>query len=287
MKILPVSVYQQKNNYKKHQSFGVNYTSPELSYQLKDFFINIQGYGTNYTWASRVKQYTNQAVTMIRNNAQFEDVLHHIAQSARQANSILGEGDKEKIRYTGILRCKRDGWEELKDVENTELYTPYGFAGSKKYYSYTMRLNKIAKKPLQKPFDKISLSTTTSSSTGIKNYISHGESDYINSALFYTEKIYNDIQKNYIKKEVKEHDLNKVNNKMARMRWILAHSTPWARGSDLISNMLMRAMYKAMGIKLYPTAPNISLDLEAYCTPMEQYMKNFPSYFEHPPIIPK
>jgi len=287
MKILPVSVYQQKNNYKKHQSFGVNLTSPELSYQLKDFFINIDGYGTNLQWANSVKKYTNQAVVLIRKGVPFEDILHHLANSAKAANSLLGASDREKVKYTGLLRCKRDGWETLENSACAEIYTPYGFAGSGKYYSYTVRLNKAAKEPLQKPFNKISLSTAKISKDGIKNYISHGESDYINGALFYTERIYNDIQKNYIKKEVKERDLKQVNNKMARMRWILAHSTPWVRGSDLISNMLMRAMYKAMGIKLYPTAPNISLDLEAYCTPMEQYMKKFPSYFEHEPIIPK
>ena len=47
----------------------------------------------------------------------------------------------------------------------------------------------------------------------------------------------------------------------------------------------MRAMYKAMGIKTSPLAKGISLDLQAYCTDINQYKKEFTNYFEKPPII--
>ena len=72
---------------------------------------------------------------------------------------------------------------------------------------------------------------------------------------------------------------------IAEIRWILAHSTPWLRGSDAISNVFMRAMYKAVGIKTYPLKKGISLDLEAYCTELDEYKKKFPAYFEKPPEI--
>lgn len=58
------------------------------------------------------------------------------------------------------------------------------------------------------------------------------------------------------------------------MRWILAHATPWERGSDAIANVLMRAMYKSVGVKSYPLAKGVSLDMEAYCTNLADYKKD-------------
>ena len=57
------------------------------------------------------------------------------------------------------------------------------------------------------------------------------------------------------------------------------------RGSDAISNVFIRAMYKSIGIKSYPLKKGVSLDLEAYCTELEDYKKNFAGYFTKPPKI--
>ena len=65
----------------------------------------------------------------------------------------------------------------------------------------------------------------------------------------------------------------------------MAHATPWERGSDAISNVFMRALYKAMGIKAYPPAKGISYDMEAYCTELDDYKKKFPTLFEKPPEV--
>ena len=69
---------------------------------------------------------------------------------------------------------------------------------------------------------------------------------------------------------------------VAEIRWVLAHATPWLRGSDAISNAFMRALFKAVGIKAYPPAKGISYDLEAYCRNLDDYKANFNSFFEKP-----
>ena len=49
----------------------------------------------------------------------------------------------------------------------------------------------------------------------------------------------------------------------------------------------MRAMYKAVGVKSYPLAKGVSLDMEAFCTDLSEYKKKFPKYFVKPPeVIP-
>ena len=59
-----------------------------------------------------------------------------------------------------------------------------------------------------------------------------------------------------------------INDKVAEMRWILAHATPWERGSDAISNVLMRSILKAFGIKAYSSAKGVSFD-----DPVRMYLK--------------
>ena len=115
--------------------------------------------------------------------------------------------------------------------------------------------------------------------------IHHGASSKINSSLNRVFEVGSRIFPRFINEEVKEENLDEVNSNIAEIRWILAHSTPWMRGSDAISNVLMRAMYKAIGVKTYPLEKGISLDLEAYCTELSDYKKYFPSYFENPPEI--
>ena len=86
-------------------------------------------------------------------------------------------------------------------------------------------------------------------------------------------------------KEIKEENLSDFNSLIAEIRWILAHSTPWERGSDAISNTFIRSIYKAAGVKAYPLKKGVSLDLEAYCTDLEEYKSKFPQYFAKPPKI--
>ena len=85
-----------------------------------------------------------------------------------------------------------------------------------------------------------------------------------------------------MQKDVKQADLNEIIDVVAEIRWVLAHATPWLRGSDAISNVFMRAMFKAVGVKAYPPVKNVSFDLEAYCQNLDEYKANFNSFFEKP-----
>ena len=116
-------------------------------------------------------------------------------------------------------------------------------------------------------------------------FIDHASAKYIDSAFERVNNIYNRLYTKYIANEVKEENLTDVNNMIAEIRWILAHATPWERGSDAISNTFIRSVYKAMGIKAYPLKRGISLDLEAYCTNLKEYKNNFTSYFSKKPEI--
>ena len=95
------------------------------------------------------------------------------------------------------------------------------------------------------------------------------------------------LKKNYISKaeKISDKDLPDINSEVAEIRWIMAPSMPWERESNAISNVFMRSLYKSMGIKAYPIKKGISLDLEAFCTPLKKYKQNFGTYFEQPPHV--
>lgn len=252
-------------------SFGVNLNSPKLRYSKNDFYVPIRGYGKNEEWADKIISTADLAVSLFRRNTAIENVLKLITKGVRDANGLVL--DLFKRQNTGLLRTKRDGWKS----EENEAFTCYTTG---RYSGYKDRLNQTCLYPLEETPKDVGITEPV----GFME-IHHGASSKINSSLNHVFEVGKRIVPRFINEEVKEENLEEVNSNIAEIRWVLAHSTPWMRGSDAISNVLMRAMYKAIGIKTHPLKEGISLDLEAYCTELSEYKKYFSSYFEKPPEI--
>jgi len=261
---------QVSNSYNFQPAFGVNLNSPRLRYSQKDFFIRIRGYGKNRAWANEVKKVADSAVYLFRKKTEPESVLKHIALGISYANKI--PLDLSKRIKTGVLRAPREDWESVDDFR--DLKTSYTVP---RYKSYARRLDMIAKNPFEAPYKNIAMSYPV-----LFDYIYHDNAEYVNNSLNLVFELTKKIIPKYIKKEVKPENLNEINDVVAEIRWILAHATPWLRGSDAISNVFMRVIYKAIGIKAYPPAKGISFDLEAYCRSLDDYKANFNSFFEKP-----
>ena len=263
-------------------TFGANLTSPKLRFKQADFFIKIRGYGRDTNWADVIKKTADNAVNLIRKHWPSEDVLFEITEGVKEAN--MYPLDIQKRCHTGILRIKRSGWECDSGWEGCELGTNYGASGHFKYKPYEERLDEVRENPLPNPFDNFDL-TRPKIGIGKEKYLSHGNANCINVAFEHIDKIYRNLQKYYIERDVHKQHLPDINAAIAQIRWIMAHATPWERGSDSISNVFMRALYKAMGIKSYPAAKGISFDLEAYCRDLDDYKMNFTSFFEKAPEV--
>lgn len=255
-------------------NFCANFKSPKLRFKQEDFFIRINGYGQDKQWANQVKKNADNAVKMLRDDTEPEYVLKYIATSTRVANQH--DLDLHKRENTGILRIEREGWHS----RECDIFTPYD---NSKYQNYIDRLLQTNSKPLDDPYSRhISLSKPANFFTG---KIFHGSYANINIALDYVFKLCKNIFPKFIKNDITQKDLPELNSTIAEMRWVLAHSTPWVRGSDSISNIFMRAIYKSVGVKTYPIKKGVSLDLEAYCTNLNDYKKLFTTYFDKAPEI--
>lgn len=260
-------------------SFNANPDSTKLKFRQADFFVRIHGYGKNSEWAKQIISTADESVKFIRRDWTFENILKKIAIGVTNANKLLQNNNK--ANHSGILRIEREGWKHGSDWDGAQLVTPYEKG---RYSFYKDKFEYTRSHQLKNPFNDIALSMPVLDKDNEK-YIKHASPEYIDNAFNHLHKLYLTFVNNYIKKEVQPKDMKKLNGLIATMRWILAHATPWERGSDAISNVLMRAMYKSAGVKTYPLEKGISLDLEAYCTNLKDYKKRFTSYFAQPPEI--
>ena len=253
-------------------SFKANPNSPRLRFAAKDFYVNIKGYGKNKEWANVIIETADAASKAINRGENPENVLKSISYGVKNANKF--EPSMAKVLNTGILRTERTNWK----CEITKLFTYFG-AGQ--YKSYFDRLIAMRDKPLATPRSKIAMTRPLLDTPELQ----HGEPEYINKTLERVFKISHNLFSNFNYNNIKNKDLERINFNIAEIRWLLAHATPWKRGSDAISNVFIRAIYKSLGIKTYPLEKGITLDLEAYCTELNQYKKVFTTYFKKPPTI--
>ena len=269
-----------KYNNKSLVSFKSNPDSVRLLIKPADFFVNIKGYGSNINWACQIKKLTDDATKLIRKGKDSDEILPYIAHNMKRANSF----DLHLRQHTGRIRTYRarygivGEWGEVRTI----------YTSKNKYSSYKKRLDEKIKKPLNNPYPDADFMTKLSKGLVYgENCITHGECKSINIALDKVSEIHKNLQEKYISKpeNVTIDKLKDINSDVAEIRWIIAHSTPWERGSDSIGNSYIRALYKAMGIQTSPLKKGVSLDLEAYCTELPEYKKNFASYFEKAPEI--
>lgn len=258
-----------------YPTFTANLSSRKLRFKQDDFFVRIHGYGKNREWAKEVIKVADTAVNLIRKDTSAENVLKLITAGIRNANNLTKELSKKF--YTGILRTPRNGW---KYSNPCDLTTPYS---KNKYKSYAKKLDYTAEHPLENSY-RMNYSRPRIFDDGEK-FILHAASTNLNKVLDNIFRLTKEVFPKYIHQDVHPENMDKINSTIAEIRWHLAHATPWMRGSDAISNVFIRAMYKSLGIKSYPLKKGVSLDLEAYCTELEDYKKNFAGYFTKPPKI--
>jgi len=94
------------------------------------------------------------------------------------------------------------------------------------------------------------------------------------SNLTIVKEIYNDLKskKNPSEKEVTE--------AAAKIQWLIAQETPYQKGNDSVANILTRSLMHSYNLPVTPLKEGISLDFEAWGQNMDEYIKNYPDYFE-------
>lgn len=267
----------------KHNQKNLN---EKLIQEPENFFINIEGYGRNYKWARYMKEACNYAALLIRNGESFENVLDTIAQDCQNCAflNVKTCGDFEKAWRTGVLRDEKTP---------TTLATPYDMSGIK-YGAYGLKYSlKALSASTNSVVKQFSAKTPEMfpdfRPTRIFFYPQRNEGKLfhpmngVKPALNYSKEIYENLLENYTNRKLNKKEIKEVNSQIATIHWLMAHGVPYHRGSDSITNVFVKALYNALGFELDCAKENISFDLEAFCSELDEYRKKYTKLYEKEP----
>jgi len=282
----------------------------------KNFQIRIPGYNANEVWLHDIPEISNMASTMLDEGIPFDEVINFVALAYRELDTkvVSKTEDEYKLQASGMLRCEREGYMyDARHYDHNSI-TPFGMNdryGVCHYYRFISRINPGE---LNNPYEGIIDLTRIVDSyeeeieykdfnpnnknhfykiDGEGNYhyykiiketaMLHPKGKYASNALDLVKKIESDLMQKYHGKKLTEADMNDINENIGEIHWILSHSMPWGRGSAGISDAFVKALYKSLGIKLSQPKEGISFDLEAFCTELEDYKKNYKNLYETEP----
>jgi len=80
-----------------------------------------------------------------------------------------------------------------------------------------------------------------------------------------------------------EYSPREILGTLAQIHWWLSQATPYRRGSAAISDMFTKALFQICGFSTPCWRKGVAPDLEAFCTPLADFIDNYPKFFARPP----
>lgn len=266
-------LYQQN----KRPSFGK--VEPEM------LFINIPGFDKDFNWANAMIKTIDKTVKIIT--------------SGKSSLTNLLDGIKKDYGkyFTEKIAPKTQKVESVNygvDRKGELLTFLVG-----RYNSYFDRASEMVLKDYAifdeeqicntrlADFDKsVQLTKTFYNLENFEIHWQHTDAQNIQKVIDYSSKIYqnlNSLRNELLKKNDKNLLLNKINKKIAELHWYLANAIPYERGSAGIVDVLTKSIYESMYIQTSPWKKGLSPDMEAFVTPVNEFIEKYPSYFDSPP----
>lgn len=244
-----------------------------MKFSPEHFFIRIDGYGKNENWARKVALVTDKASAMILSGENYDKVLSEICFYTKQNALNNPKTDKGNIELAGSLRLMHPNCSTSSLMTQYCPNSRYGITYSEKFKKF-----KDPEKALKSPYKDLHLTRIiVNKNDELKGRMQHvGSSDTI-YCFKYVEKLYNELRDS-LHSEKKAN--KKIIKKIAKIHWILAHNAPWGRGSDSIVTIFVKSLIKSFGYKFGPIKEGLSLDLEAFCTELKDYEKNYAKYYD-------
>lgn len=232
--------------------------------------LNERQYGKNIAWAHEINNISNVGETLIRNGEDFRSVIGNIAEGYRGtdiANTLKGAPNGR--RDSGLNREK---W-----TPENQASTPIG-----SYAEYKNRLNNMQNIDRIAPYSDIKLTEIKNIDRGV--CMIHPANKYVTPGLKHMENAYNTLQPLFNKVQkggsLNPNEVEFAHKQISEIYYLMANVMPWARGSNGISDVTMRSMYKALNIEMPAMKHGVSLDLEAFDQNLSSYQAKWTSFFE-------
>lgn len=244
----------------------------QLKLKPKDFFVKMNHYGKDINWAERMCQISDYATELIRNGESFDYVLNAISEEGAELHYALFDGKQISLAENyGQLRNKKDN-----------LSTSYA-RKNKRYGEYVKKFKKLTKNKQNNVYSaSIPKMYPNAQITKIKQNTFDGEmihpsGDKVCLSLHYVKSLYDKIMNS------KNKNIIFLNENIAQMHWLFAQSMPFKRGSDSIANVLVKSIYRANDVKVTGSKEDVSFDLEAFSSELNDYVEKYPYLYDLPP----
>lgn len=295
--------YKNQNQTRKNNlSFGKIY--PEY------LFIHLNGFGQDYNWANEMVKVIDESKSKIQNKLKFKDILNYIATEYNRffTEKSFNEDFHPNLNGSpfGILRKNRKD-SEFTIISTSNRYAAY-FTRFKEFFAqYKGPIinseNKFFNSPCQRIKLKqsfrqnkkpVNLSEMEIVERSIVNDLMIPASDKVilsitpsyksvKPTLKYIGDLYSEVIK--IDKVKTKEQLAFCIKKIAEMQWYFAQSTPFLRGSAGIAEVFTKSLCESLGIQVSPWKKGVAPDLEAYVRNLDDYIKNYPTFFAKQPRI--
>lgn len=236
-------------------------------------------YGKNFAFAKMMSKLSKESVKSISNQKSFKEVLKQIARGYSKETSI-NPNFINRIGKSGIYRGNATKPPKIIDGygRSDSYVTGYGDMGIKDgYKDYVERLTSNLNNRVS-PYKNFTL-TKRVEETMLHPY--HEEVSKNMDIIADRYKTYQKLVADYKKTgKLSLEQRKQADNIISEIYYLMANTCPFRRGSNGISDILMRSQYSALGINMPHIKKGVGLDLEAFCFELKDYQKNWKSFFE-------
>lgn len=248
------------------------------------FFVRMRVYKKKDGWANGMVETTKKVSEMVQNKEDFDNILKFICGKISSLNENYRYGYKREDKYDGYMGIRIDRGDDFR-------------RGSIEYfdrYEEKLKTTDNKKKPKFRPKTnkKYHSANTCWIAYEQSNYYPYTDKDKIivhygwinnrgemktNTNLDICEKAYNEL-KSKEKPTEKE-----ILDTCAVIQWLIAQECPYMHGNDSIANIITKGIMHAYDIKISPLKEGVSLDFEAFYRDLDEYIENYPTFFEKYP----
>ena len=229
-------------------------------------------YGKNFEFAHLMSEICDNATGAISRGKSFDEVLDQIAKGYSKETTI-NTTQTERIGKSGIYRGSHTKPANYLEVDGIKLFrldiyeTGYGVSGAHDgYKAYVKRLDNTLSRT--SPYEDFTLTKIIPSNPSMR----HPYHDEVAKNM--------DIISERYMSEIIENERIQADNIISEIYYLVANTCPFQRGSNGISDVLMRSQYSALGIDMPHVKSGVGLDLEAFCMDLKDYQMKWKTFFE-------
>lgn len=235
-------------------------------------------YGKNFEFAEMMSKLSNETSQIITKGKPLEDVLKHISNNYYKARP-----------WSGVYRGSNKPPLTIGTSERLDVYaTRYGDDCWGAYKEYIERLDKQLGNRIS-PYKKFTITRNPSSqaetgwgwATQLMIHPYHDEVAKNMEIISKRYKVYQKLVNEYkISGNLLLEQKKQADDIISELYYLMANTTPFERGSNGISDVLMRSQYSALGMSKPHVRKGVGLDLEAFCMNLDEYKLKWNSFFD-------